>query len=67
MLQEYLVTPRDLAEMVSGRINSWQNVSAIQDMFHVILDGQLQQEFAQLTKCLWEVKYTVYFDARALV
>ncbi|KAL3154788.1 hypothetical protein ABBQ38_011331 [Trebouxia sp. C0009 RCD-2024] len=55
LLQRYLVTPIDLAEMVSGSSNSWRNVDAIQHVFHVVQDRQLQQEYATLSKCLWEV------------
>ena len=55
LLQRYLVTPKDLAEMVSGSITSWHHVDAIQDVFHLVLDIQLQQEFADLSRCLWEV------------
>ena len=54
-LQAYLVKPQDLAEMVGGQSNLWSNVVAIQDVFHVVLDRQLQQEFADLSRCLWEV------------
>lgn len=55
LLQRYLVTPKDLAEMISGGITSWHHVTAIQDVFHLVLDAQLQQEFADLSRCLWEV------------
>ena len=55
LLQRYLVSPKDLAEMVSGGITSWHHVDAIQDVFHLVLDTQLQQEFADLSRCLWEV------------
>lgn len=55
LLQRYLVTPQDLAEMVSGSVTSWHHVDVIQDVFHLVLDTQLQQEFADLSRCLWEV------------
>ena len=58
LLERYLVTPQDLAEMVSGSVTSWHSVSAIQDVFLVVLDTQLQQEFADLTRCLWEVLFS---------
>lgn len=52
------MTPQDLAEMVSGSVTSWHSVSAIQDVFLVVLDTQLRQEFADLTRCLWEVLFS---------
>ena len=61
LLTRYLVTPRDLAEMIGGSSNSWRNVGAIQDIFHVVQDRQLQQEFAVLYKCLWEVSPTSFW------
>ncbi|DBA90336.1 TPA: hypothetical protein ACH3X1_003619 [Trebouxia sp. C0004] len=55
LLQAYLVRPQDLAAMVSGRTSTWQAVTRIQDVFHIVLDHQLQTEFKDLATCLCEV------------
>lgn len=56
MLQAYLVTPQDLAVMVCGTSATWQNMVQLQDIFHVVMDSQLQQECTDLAACLWEVR-----------
>jgi len=56
LLQAYLVTPQDLTAMVSGSSTTWQAATRIQDVFHIVLDHQLQTEFKDLATCLWEVR-----------
>lgn len=55
VLQAYIVRPQDLTAMVSGSSTSWQAITGIQDVFHIVLDHQLQTEFQDLVTCLWEV------------
>ncbi|DBB05828.1 TPA: hypothetical protein ACH3X3_009841 [Trebouxia sp. C0006] len=55
LLQAYLVRPPDLTAMVSGSSTTWQAVTKVQDVFHVVLDHQLQTDFKDLAMCMWEV------------
>ncbi len=56
LLQAYLVRPPDLTAMVSGSSTTWQAVTKVQDVFHVVLDHQLQTDFKDLAMCMWEVR-----------
>ena len=55
LLQAYLVSPHDLTTMGGGSSASWQSVAHLQEVFHVVLDCQLQTDFKDLATCLWEV------------
>jgi len=41
---------------VSGSSTTWQAVTKVQDVFHVVLDHQLQTDFKDLAMCMWEVR-----------
>ena len=54
-LRAHLVTASELSIMVYGCSSAWQHAARLQDIFHVVLDKQLQQEYHQLADCFWEV------------
>lgn len=54
-LHAHLITAAELGLMVRGCSTSWQHAVRLQDIFHVLLDQQLQQEYHQLAECFWEV------------
>lgn len=55
MLKAHLVSPTELAAMISGSSTPWSQAPRLQDVFQVILDQQLQHEYALLAEVFWEV------------
>ena len=55
LLAKYLVTASDLAAMVCGVCSTWHDTKQIQDVFRLVLDPQLEQQYQDLAACLWEV------------
>ena len=55
VLIAHLVSPTELAAMISGSSTPWSQAPRLQEVFQVILDQQLQHEYALLAEVFWEV------------
>lgn len=54
-LRAHLVSANELSAMVCGSSTSWSQAVRLQDVFHVVMDTQLQQQYKMLADVFWEV------------
>lgn len=54
-LRAHLVSADELKAVLCGSSISWSQAIRLQDVFHVVMDIQLQQQYKMLADVFWEV------------